>query len=291
MREDCRSDRAMKSQTWQPTFNLKASWENIEVEYSYLDAIGEFDFAMPPEAISVAFLPHDRVTWSVDGNNSKTTLLPAGSVFIYSNHNFVWHKRERTSEYINILLAPKFLQQVAIESELSSLIELQHRPIFPDSTILHVAQLFKSEVLNGGLAGKLYVESLRNLLAVHLLRNYSLTAVKPAIADGALDTFKLNKIKDFIEDRLHEDISIADMAAIVHTSQFHFARAFKTAVGTSPHRYLMQRRMERAKVMLEVTKISIAEIAYGLGFANQSHFIAQFRKAVGTTPKSYRDSF
>lgn len=281
----------MELPTRQPAFNLKACWENITIEYSCLDAIGEFDFAMPTQAISVAFLPHDRVTWSVDGNNSKITSLPAGSAFIYSDRNFVWHKRERKSEYINILLEPKFLEQVARESDLSSPIELQHRLIFPDSTILHVAQLFKSEVLNGGLAGKLYVESLRNLLAVYLLRNHNLTAVKPAIVDGALDTSKLNKIKDFIEDRLHEDLSIAEMAAVVHMSQFHFARAFKTTIGTSPHRYLIQRRMERAKVMLEVTKLSVAEIAYQVGFANQSHFIAQFRKAVGITPKSYRDSF
>lgn len=281
----------MELPTQQPAFNLKACWENITVEYSCLEAIGEFDFAMPSAAISVAFLPHDRVTWSVDGNNSKTTPLPAGSAFIYSDRNFVWHERKRASEYINIWLEPKFLEQVALESSLSSPIELQHRVIFPDSTILHIAQMFKLELLNGGLAGKLYVESLRNLLAVHLLRNYNFTVAKPVLVNGALDAGKLNKVKDYIEDGLAEDLSISDMAAIVHMSQFHFARAFKTATGTSPHRYLTLRRMERAKVLLKVTRISIAEIAYGLGFANHSHFIAQFRKATGTTPKSYRDSF
>ncbi len=275
----------------QPSFYLKACWDKINVEYSCLDEVGEFDFAMPPQAISVAFLPHERVVWSVDRKASKITSLPAGSAFIYGDRNFVWHKRERISEYINILLDQKFLEQVALESDLSSPIELQHRVIFSDSTILHIAQLFKSELFNGGLAGKLYVESLRNLLAVHLLRNYNFTVVKPVLVNGALDACKLNKVKDFIEDQLAEDLSINDMAAVVHMSQFHFARAFKTATGTSPHRYLMLRRMERAKILLKVTKISIAEIAYQLGFANQSHFIAQFRKAIGTTPKSYRDSF
>lgn len=280
----------MELQAQQLAFNLKACWENITVEYSCLEEVGEFDFAMPTQAISVAFLPHERVTWSVDGQ-SKSTPLPPGSVFIYGDHNFVWHKRERASEYINILLEPKFLEQVAEDSGLSSPIELQHRVIFSDSTILHIAQLFKSELLNGGIAGKVYVESLRNLLAVHLLRNYNFTVTKPVLVESALDTFKLNKVKNFIEDGLAEDLSIADMAAVVHMSQFHFARAFKTATGSSPHRYLVERRMERAKVLLKVTRISIAEIAYGLGFANHSHFIAQFRKATGITPKSYRDSF
>lgn len=275
----------------QPSFSLKACWDNISVEYSCLNKVGEFDFAMPSQAISVAFLPHDRVTWSVDGNQSKSTPLPPGSVFIYSDRNFVWHQRERSSEYVNILLDQKFLEQVALESGLSAPVELQHRVIFLDSTILHIAQMFKLELINGGLAGKLYVESLRNLLAVHLLRNYNFTVAKPGLVDGALDALKLNKVKDFIEDQLAADLSIADMAAVVHMSQFHFARVFKTATGTSPHRYLMLRRIERAKILLKVTKVAIAEIAYQVGFASQSHFIAQFRKATGTTPKIYRDSF
>ena len=88
--------------------------------------------------------------------------------------------------------------------------------IFSDPTILHIAHLFKSEVLNSGLAGKLYIESLRNLLAVHLLRNYNQAVIKPALEERALDTYKLNKVKDFIEERLAEDLSIADLAAVVH---------------------------------------------------------------------------
>lgn len=267
------------------------AWDDINVEYSCLEAIGEFDFAMPPQAISVAFAPHERVTWSVDQGATQVTALPAGSVFIYANHDFVWHKRERVSEYINIALDQKFLNQVAVESGLSTPVELQHRVIFSDPTILHIAHLFKSEVLNSGLAGKLYIESLRNLLAVHLLRNYNFTAAKPVLVDGALDTFKLNRVKDFIEERLAEDLSIADLAAVVHMSQFHFARTFKAATGNPPHRYLTQRRIERAKVLLGVTKLSVGEVAYQVGFTNQSHFTAQFYKITGTTPKNYRKYF
>jgi len=166
----------MDSKSTQPSVSsLKAQWDDIIVEYSCLNAIGEFDFAMPRHAISVVFAPHDHVTWSVDGGTPKTTALPAASVFIYSSRNFVWHKRERTSEYMNIMLDQKLLGRIATESGLSPNVELEHRVIFPDPTIVHVAQLFKSEVVSGGLAGKLYTESLTNLLAVHLLRNYSET--------------------------------------------------------------------------------------------------------------------
>ena len=60
---------------------------------------------------------------------------------------------------------------------------------------------------------------------------------------------KLKQVKDFIEERLAEEITLADMAKVVHMSQFHFARAFKAATGQPPHRYLTQRRIERALLL------------------------------------------
>lgn len=271
-----------------PLSTLTRKWEGITVEYSCMNAIGEFDFIMPKNAISVAFAPHDRVVWSVDGTSSQSTALPAGSVFLYAEHDFVWHKRDRTSEYVNLTLDQQLLNQVASDNDLSTPVEIEHRVIFPDTTILHVAQLVKLEVINGGLAGKVYTESLRNLLMIHLLRNYNLALVKPQLG-SLLDTFKLNQVKDFIEEHLAEDLTIADMAAVVHISQFHFARAFKTATGESPHRYLTQRRIERAKILLSVTRLAVSEVANRVGFSNQSHFTAQFRKFTGVTPKQYRD--
>lgn len=274
-----------------PSSILKAEWDGMTVEYGCMNAVGKFDAVMPRNAISVAFAPHERVTWSVDGGTKQTTALLPGSVFIYSSRDFVWHDRERESEYIHMTLDQKFFSQVAQESGLSPNVELEHRVIFIDPTIVHIAQLLKSEVFSGGLAGKLYTDSLRNLLAVHLLRNYSGAVVKPALADEPFNVLKLNQVKDFIEERLAEDLTITDMAAVVHMSPFHFARSFKTATGQPPHRYLTQRRMERAKVLLSVTRLSVAEVAYRVGFYNTSHFTSQFRKTTGTTPKAYRDSF
>lgn len=274
----------------QPALFLKKEWKDIAVEYGFMEAVGEFDFTMPKHAISVAFIPHDRVTWSVDGTR-QTTALPAGSAFLYGDREFVWHQREKTSEYVTVYLEPEFLHRTAIENELSAETKLSHRVIFPDSTIVQVAHLFRGELLNEGLAGSLFAESLKNLLAVHLLRHYceiSTPEKKLAIPGGALDALKLRQVQDYIEENLADEIAIEDMAALIPMSQFHFARAFKAATGESPHKYLTQRRMERAKVLLAVTKLPVAEVAYRVGFSNQSHFTAHFRKATGVTPKDYR---
>lgn len=267
---------------------LKNEWDGLQVEYGRLESVGEFDFAMPRQAISVAFEPHEQVTWSCDGQ-SKSTSLPAGSVFLYGDREFVWHRRSKASEYVNLALAPTLLEQIAIDHGLSSAAAVEHRVLFQDPTILHVAQLLKAEVLSGGIAGNLYVESLRNLLAVHLLRNHMSDTIQPKAEVVHLEGLKLRQLKDYIEDNIAEDLAIATLAACIPMSQFHFARAFKAAIGEPPHRYIMQRRIERAKVMLSVTKMSMAEISYQTGFSNQSHFTAQFRKAIGMTPKQFRE--
>ena len=268
---------------------LKNEWNGLQVEYGRLETIGEFDFAMPQQAISVAFAPHEQVVWSVDGKSQKTS-LPAGSVFLYGERQFVWHHRAKPSEYVNLTLDPQVLQQIAIDHGLAATTSIEHRVIFQDPTILHVAQLLKTEVLSDGLAGSLYVESLRNLLAVHLLRNHRGDIVQPKPENIALEGWKLKQIQDYIEDHLAEDLSIATLAALIPMSQFHFARAFKAAVGESPHRYLMQQRIDRAKMLLSATKLAVVDIAYQTGFADQSHFTVQFRKAIGLTPKQFREN-
>lgn len=276
---------------------LKREWRGLCVEYGQLDAVGEFDFAMPKQGMSVAFVPHEQVTWSVGGGARQTTVLPAGSVFLYGEDEFVWHRRSRPSEYINLLVDPSLLRQLLTEHGLSADTELEQKVIFQDTTILHVAQLLKTEILSGGLAGDLYVESLRNVLAVHLLRHYVRspiwgairhTAPNPTTNANPLDGLKLHQLKEYIEKHLSEELTIATLADQVPMSQFHFARAFKAATGEPPHRYINQRRIERAKILLSLKQLSVAEIAYQTGFSNQSHFTAQFRKNVGMTPKQFR---
>jgi len=275
----------------QPTATIvRAEWDGLTVEYGRLETVGEFDFAMPKHFISVAFLPHEQVSWSLDGHSTQTTGLPAGSVFVYGARQFTWHQRSKPSEYVNLLLDPALLHQIAAENGFSSSGELETRVIFQDPTILHVAQLLKGEVLTGGLAGNLYVESLRNFLAVHLLRNHTKTLVKPAAELTSLDRFKLRQLQDYIEDNLAEELTIATLADLIPMSQFHFARAFKAAFGEPPHRYVTHRRIERSKILLTATSLSMAEIAHQTGFSSQSHFTAQFRKAVGMTPREFRAS-
>jgi AraC family transcriptional regulator len=98
------------------------------------------------------------------------------------------------------------------------------------------------------------------------------------------------RVANHIEEHLHEDISLKELAGIAQLSPYHFARAFKQPFGTPRHRYHMSLRMDRAKAMLKVPARTVTEVGMMLGFAETSSFTTSFRRSVGVTPSDYRRS-
>ena len=105
---------------------------------------------------------------------------------------------------------------------------------------------------------------------------------------GALDPRRLRRVSEYIEAHLSEELSVEMLANQAYLSPFHFARAFKAATGTTPHRYLTDRRIERAKALIAEGRLPLAEIAHVCGFSSQAHFTRWFKRIVGTTPGAYR---
>jgi AraC-like DNA-binding protein len=87
---------------------------------------------------------------------------------------------------------------------------------------------------------------------------------------------------------LGQTIDLKALAAEARLSAFHFARAFKQSQGVTPHHFILQRRLEKARQLLEEAQLSLAEIATSVGFADQSHFSRRFRDHVGISPGEFR---
>jgi AraC family transcriptional regulator len=98
----------------------------------------------------------------------------------------------------------------------------------------------------------------------------------------------LKAVSTYIEDHLAENLSLSEIAAVVHLSPYHFARLFKESTGVPPHQYVIQRRVERAKLLLSTTHWSLTTIAHMVGFAHESHLALHFKRLTGLTPKHYR---
>lgn len=104
----------------------------------------------------------------------------------------------------------------------------------------------------------------------------------------SLSNRRLRDLNDYLEAHLGERISVSTMACIVGLRPRFFLRAFRAATGTTPHAYLIERRMEVARRKLRETRETVTSIAYATGFASASHFATQFKRTFGMTPIDYR---
>ncbi|NEQ26925.1 MAG: helix-turn-helix transcriptional regulator, partial [Microcoleus sp. SIO2G3] len=85
---------------------------------------------------------------------------------------------------------------------------------------------------------------------------------------------------------LAQEISLNAIADYLGISRYYFCRQFKQSTGLSPHQYVIQQRVERAKQLLLQGKMSIANVAQVCGFTHQSHLNRHFKRLTGVTPKT-----
>jgi transcriptional regulator of acetoin/glycerol metabolism/AraC-like DNA-binding protein len=107
---------------------------------------------------------------------------------------------------------------------------------------------------------------------------------------GGLTVGALRRVREYVQLHLDESIGLSTLAAVAGLSMHHFAREFKQSAGVTPHHYLIQKRIERAQQKLAQTDLSLAEIAYAVGFSDQGHLARHFRGLLGTTPREFRRS-
>lgn len=182
----------------------------------------------------------------------------------------------------------RFIEQVVSDAFDGSELALRTAIGIRDSVIEGMAAAWRRELSDGSAGGRLYIEELGSALAMHLFRAYGdgLNRVPPVI--GGLGARRLRRVVDYIEAHLAEGINLRDLAALAGLSPHHFGETFMASTGTPPHRYLIERRIRRAKERLLDADQSIAEIAVSLGFASHSHFAPHFRKLTGATPSRFR---
>lgn len=205
-------------------------------------------------------------------------ILPAGLPYSASSRS-PWRG-------IVVGLEPTFVQSVVGASGA----RLDLRPTFAegDAFIVQALHALARDVAEGGLLGKIYGESVGVALAAHLALHY---AVAPSRMSGSLPGVadpRREHVRSFVLERLHEPLTLADMAELVGLDVYAFARWFKGAFGVPAHRYVLLARIERAKALLATSSIPLVDLALQCGFSSQSHLASTFRRFVGVSPKAYR---
>ena len=99
---------------------------------------------------------------------------------------------------------------------------------------------------------------------------------------------RINQVKEYIADNLNEKMTVSKLADITNMSASHFSRVFKQQTGFSPYDYILNSRLNRAKYLLQVTDMTVASIAYEIGFNSESNFIFFFTENEGISPGKFR---
>lgn len=158
-----------------------------------------------------------------------------------------------------------------------------------DPRLTTLAELLWEEAANGGKRGKLYAEGLSLALLGLLMEEHGALGRADARSRPRLANSARVLIRDYIEQHFAAELSVDHLAALLQMSPAHFSRAFKETFGSSPHAYVMDRRISAARLILRAERSrSLAEVAASLGFSSQSHFTEAFKRRMGVTPGRWR---
>jgi AraC family transcriptional regulator len=164
---------------------------------------------------------------------------------------------------------------------------IPHLTTLFDPLIQQICFALKTSLEIDGKNSNLYADSMAYALVVHLLSRYSTHSSPAKISRSGLTQQQWKQVVDYINANLDRNISLAELAALLQLSPYHFAHLFKNAIGIPPHQYLIRCRVERAKQLLVLDSLSIAAVAQAVGFASQGHFTYHFKRLVGVTPMSF----
>ena len=263
-----------------------ADWQNIIFEHRRQPAEEIPETSFQQHALLV-FLKEVAAEFKMDGCFKAKNARQGEIVLIPADVDY-WNVDRTSTEYIVLIIEPQQLLDNGRELFKTDAIELIPTFPKPDPFIYGTALALKQELETNYHGCQLYTESLLNSLSFHLLHKYATTKLQIPECDDGLAPFKLKQVLDLIGDRLGEEVSVLILSKYLNLSPFHFVRQFKKSVGTTPHQYVMQQRVEMAKGLLKQQDLAIADIALDCGFSNQSHLGRVFKRHIGTTPKKYR---
>jgi AraC family transcriptional regulator len=209
--------------------------------------------------------------------------MPPGSLWIQpAGQAFSFDVTERARWCGAIVQPAKLKALVGSDSAVEPVIGLL------DDTLGPAMQALSAEVLRGGSSGRRFAEGMLTVIGTQLLRLFGEAQLAPK---GGITGRQRRIVADHVDAHLVDPIAVSDLARLVGLSEAHFARAFKQTVGMAPHRFVVERRLERGKRMLADTEDSIASIASACGFADQAHFSRAFSQTFGLSPSALRKSF
>jgi AraC-like DNA-binding protein len=206
----------------------------------------------------------------------------------------VWDLRAQNSahvhepfEFSRFQISKATMNDLAYEHGMRRLGDLQAPGGEADPVVRHLAlAMLKRAAFFGQERETLFADGIALAFFAHVAQKYAGAVEGPPFV-GILAPWQVRRITDWVCAHMNGPVAIADLAGLVNLSPSHFARMFQRTLGMTPHRWLLTRRIERAKTLLKGS-LPLAEVASTCGFVDQSHFTKIFRGLEGVTPGAWR---
>lgn len=251
--------------------------------YGQSDPIPACDAVM----VSLQLRPNPKHDVWEDGKKLPTTPVMRGMTCIYDLRRAVTAESEHPFHCINFAF-PLLALDDSGEDRLDRMsFDAAARLSFHDPVIESLGGALVPALDQPENASRLFVDHVLFAMRAHVAQRFGVAAAM-SVRLGGLAARQERRAKAFIDAHLSENISLAELARECSLSVAQFARAFKRSTGVPPYQFLTERRIERARELLQHTALPLADVAIRCGFADQSHFTKVFRRVAGVSPGSFR---
>lgn len=265
-------------------------WVNMELDIA--------EHGPMPELQYVPYDDHDVISFILEGRLRVESRIDgvqrhfdagAGTMFLIPRHTEFASNWDSTWTNGGLRLNPDMVREAAADLRRGDPDQVEIVPTFflTDPLLYKLGVELANEMRNANPLGPLFADSLANRLTLHLLRRYSTGQMLRELPGRTLTRAQLSIVDEYIHAHLDQRISLSDLAACLHLSVPHFERMFRATTHVPPYRYVLELRLERARILLEGTRLPLAEVALQSGFSSQSHFTAHFTRHIGISPARF----
>jgi AraC family transcriptional regulator len=225
--------------------------------------------------------------WWQDGKSAIEPTRP-GSIILIPPGTRDRLRWAGSSERLILSIENISLEQVATQLGATHPFEVKGAWSLHDSSLRVLLAEMGREAREEWPLGALYADLLALSLQTSILKNHSSNEIASSPLKGGMNLATLKRSMEFIVANLAEDIGLEEISAGMGLSPSHFAHEFRNTTGSTPYQYLLRQRLERAKHLLQTSKLPIQNVSALTGFKYPANFVRTFRQRVGTSPEAWR---